>query len=89
MSRKSGAPFAGFSTRSLPSRDGFRPDGEACVEACPDVDYMISDARTDLCFTGGVGQTTPAVGEFPAQFSLDILEPPPEEALITAQSASR
>jgi hypothetical protein len=29
------------------------------------------------------------VGEFPAQFSLDILEPPPDEALIGSTSGER
>jgi hypothetical protein len=62
---------------------------EACVEACPDVTNVIAEAKTPLCITGGVGQTTPAVGAFPAQFSLDILEPPPAEALIGSATGER
>jgi hypothetical protein len=62
---------------------------EACVNACPDVTYFTFDVHTPICITGGVGQTTPAVGEFPAQFSLDILEPPPAEALIASTTGER
>lgn len=62
---------------------------EACIDACPDVTFTITNVTSDVCFTGGVGQTTPAVGEFPAQFSLDIVEPPPDEALITAVTGER
>lgn len=64
---------------------------EACVEACPDVDFEIANAMTpsNPFITGAVGQTTPAVGEFPAQFSLDILAPPPEEVLIASTTGER
>jgi hypothetical protein len=64
---------------------------EACVDACPDVTFSIANAVTPSVpfLTGGVGQTTPAVGEFPAQFSLDILEPPPDEALIASTTGER
>ena len=67
------------------------PEWEACAGACPDVIDIIAIAeeQTPLCITGGVGQTTPAVGEFPAQFSLDILEPPPAEALIGSATGER
>jgi hypothetical protein len=46
------------------------------------------EARTPAStfLTGGIGQTTPAVGEFPAQFSLDILEPPPPEAMMRSST---
>jgi hypothetical protein len=55
-----------------------------CAESCSDVAAVHVDAvpPSDSFLTGGIGQTTPAVGEFPAQFSLDILEPPPPEALM-------
>jgi len=62
---------------------------EACVDACPDVTSLELNAKPPICITGGVGQTTPALGEFPAQFSLDILEPPPAEALIGSTSGER
>jgi hypothetical protein len=62
---------------------------EACVTACPDVTNVIAEVKPSLCITGGVGQTTPAVGAFPAQFSLDILEPPPAEALIVSATGER
>jgi hypothetical protein len=55
-----------------------------CAGACSDVTGVIVEARTSASpfIRGGVAQTTPAVGEFPARFSLDILEPPPESVLI-------
>lgn len=55
-----------------------------CAESCPEVTSVSLVARTpsDPFVTGAVAQTTPVIGEFPAQFSLDILEPPPAEALI-------
>jgi len=64
---------------------------EACVDRCPDVTFSIANAVTSPVpfLTGGVGQTTPAVGEFPAQFSLDILAPPPDEALIASTTGER
>jgi hypothetical protein len=62
-----------------------------CALACPDVTEVLVDARTTSMpfVTGGVGVTTPVVGEFPAQFSLDILEPPPAEALIGSATGER
>jgi len=64
---------------------------DECVSSCPDVTEVLVDVRTPSVpfLTGGVGQTTPAVGEFPAQFSLDILEPPPAEALIGSTTGER
>lgn len=67
------------------------PEWEACAGACPDVIDVVAivEEETPFCITGGVGQTTPAVGAFPAQFSLDILEPPPAEALIGSATGER
>jgi hypothetical protein len=64
---------------------------EACIGACPDVTFEVVDVQTSSVpfITGGVGQTTPAVGQFPAQFSLDVLEPPPPEALIGSSTGER
>lgn len=55
-----------------------------CIQGCADVTFWNVEVRTpeNLFVTGGIGQTTAAQGEFPAQFSLDVLEPPPPEALI-------
>lgn len=62
-----------------------------CVEGCSDVTEVLLDVRPpSLPFlTGGVGQTTAASGEFPARFSLEILEPPPPEALIGSVTGER
>src|SRR5688572_231965 len=64
---------------------------EACVDQCSDVTYIWVEAQTPSIpfITGGIGQTTPVVGQFPAQFSLDILEPPPPEALIGSSTGER
>jgi hypothetical protein len=59
-----------------------------CASNCADVTNIFLDARVPALI-GGVGQTTPAIGEFPAQFSLDILEPPPAEALIGSATGER
>ena len=61
-----------------------------CVEGCGDVTGVSLLADTPPEFvTGGIGQTTPAVGEFPAQFSLEILQPPPDSALIGSSTGER
>jgi hypothetical protein len=56
----------------------------ACAEACADVTNVSVEATTSASpfIRGGVAQTAPAIGEFPARFSLDILEPPPASVLI-------
>lgn len=55
----------------------------ACLEACPENTVTSVSISTELGspFSGGVGQTTPVAGEFPAQFQLDVLQPPPEGSL--------
>jgi hypothetical protein len=62
-----------------------------CAEACADVTNVILEARTSASpfIRGGVAQTAPAVGEFPARFSLDILEPPPDDVLIGSTTGER
>jgi hypothetical protein len=62
-----------------------------CAEGCEDVTsvQVMAQIPPDLFVTGGIGQTTPAVGAFPAQFSLDILEPPPASALIGSKTGER
>jgi hypothetical protein len=62
-----------------------------CVSSCPDVTEVIINTQTPTVpfLSGAVGQTTPAIGEFPAQFSLEILQPPPAEALIGSATGER
>jgi hypothetical protein len=62
-----------------------------CVESCPDVTatFIWEESPPDFFVTGGIGQRTPAVGQFPAQFSLEILEPPPPSALVGSTTGER
>jgi hypothetical protein len=62
-----------------------------CAQSCPDVTNVevMDRVPENPFFIGGVGQTTPTIGEFPAQFSLDILVPPPDEALIGSATGER
>jgi hypothetical protein len=62
---------------------------ESCQRACG-VDVTVeSFVSYQACVTGAVGQTTPVVGDFPAQFSLDVLLPPPEQALMPSDTGER
>jgi len=61
-----------------------------CAESCPHTEVQITVRTPSVPFlTGAVVQTTPVIGEFPAQFSLDILEPPPAEALNASVTGER
>jgi hypothetical protein len=61
----------------------------SCQNACgSDVEVHVR-AEYHACFSGGVGQTAPVVGDFPAQFSLDVLSPPPSEALLRSDTGER
>lgn len=86
----SGAPSECLAACGAPSCRNLDEWG-ACAESCTDVQSVIMEARLPegVFINGGIGQTTPAVGEFPAQFSLDILEPPPAEALIGSATGER
>lgn len=86
----SGAPRACVAACGPVSCDTLDSWGE-CAESCEDVTniQLLAGVPADLFVTGGIGQTTPAVGEFPAQFSLDILEPPPPTALIGSSTGER
>jgi len=86
----SGAPSACVAACGPIRCDTLDSWGE-CAESCEDVTgvQVMAQIPPDLFVTGGVGQTTPAVGAFPAQFSLDILEPPPASALIGSKTGER
>ncbi|MEY2931037.1 MAG: hypothetical protein RL033_1786 [Pseudomonadota bacterium] len=61
-----------------------------CIESCPDtLVYVYEQIPNAKFITGGIGQTTAAQGQFPAQFSLDVLEPPPPEALIRDKTGQK
>jgi hypothetical protein len=66
-----------------------------CADACDGptgIDFSFVNVRLGregLLFAGAVGKTVPAQGEFPAQFHLDVLEPPPEDVLIRSSTGER
>jgi len=62
---------------------------QGCLNACgSDIEVSIQ-VEHRACFSGGVGQKAPVVGDFPAQFSLDVLSPPPAEALLRSDTEER
>lgn len=66
-----------------------------CADACDGptgIDFSFVNVRAGregLLFAGAVGKTVPARGEFPAQFRLDVLEPPPDDVLIRSSTGER
>jgi hypothetical protein len=62
---------------------------ERCAEQCEGprgVSYLWIGDETDAQIAGAVGQTVSVEGEFPAQFRLDVLEPPADDVLIRSRS---
>jgi hypothetical protein len=87
-------PSACVAACGVPSCDSITALGawEECSSTCEGpsgVANIIVNVRGDDVFKGAVGQTTPVEGAFPAQFSLDILEPPPPQALATSSSGEQ
>lgn len=88
---ESGAPSACAAACGEATCGALEQGWSECVEACADVTevYEFVLPPADFFLTGGIGQTTPAEGEFPAQFSLDLLEPPPPSALMGSRTGER
>jgi hypothetical protein len=86
----SGEPSECTAACGEPTCDNLDVWGE-CMIACADVTFVNVEERTPSArfITGGIGQTTAAQGEFPAQFSLDVLEPPPPEALLRDKAGQK
>lgn len=61
----------------------------SCQQACGVEIEASARVEYRACFTGGVGQTAPVTGNFPAQFSLDMLSPPPSETLLRSDTGER
>ncbi|MEZ4385474.1 MAG: hypothetical protein R3A79_29380 [Nannocystaceae bacterium] len=53
---------------------------KACVEACGWIWSFSS--QFDLCVDSAAGERVSVSGEFPAAFTLDLYQPPPESALL-------
>jgi hypothetical protein len=72
----------------------FDLQGVAAWESCQR-DCGVPDARAgsiidySVCGSAAIGQTTPVFGNFPAQFSLDVLRPPPARALMPSDTGER
>lgn len=65
---------------------------DVCASQCEGptgVSNITVITNGSLLFSGAVGQTAPALGAFPAQFRLDVLEPPPAELLTQSSSGER
>ncbi len=62
---------------------------QSCQRACGAEIEVSVQVEYRACFTGAVGQTAPVTGDFPAQFRLDVLSPPPVEALLRSDTGER
>ena len=62
---------------------------ESCMRACGVDAHAGSIISYSVCGSGAIGQTTPVFGDFPAQFSLDVLRPPPARALMASDTGER
>ena len=60
-----------------------------CQRGCGSETEVFVQVQYEPCFSGAVGQTAPVVGDFPAQFSLDMLAPPPSGALTSSDTLER
>ena len=62
---------------------------ESCQRACGVEAHAGSIVSYSVCGSGAIGQTAPVFGDFPAQFSLDVLRPPPARALLPSDTGER
>jgi hypothetical protein len=60
-----------------------------CQRACGSDVKVTTLVEYNACASGAVGQTAPVVGNFPAQFSLDMLLPPPSQAFMPSDTGER
>lgn len=60
-----------------------------CQTECGSDTQVFISVESHTCFQGGVAQTTPVAGDFPADFSLDVLQPPPQGALMASDTGER
>lgn len=57
----------------------------SCAESCGPGIEAESSVSYMFCASAAINQTTPVTGDFPAKFSLDLLVPPPAEALQASE----
>jgi len=62
---------------------------EVCQHACGSDVEVGFITEYHACVDGAIGQTAPVVGDFPAQFSLDMLLPPPRAAFMPSDTGER
>jgi hypothetical protein len=60
-----------------------------CQHACGAEAKVSFGVQLSVCANSAVGQRTPAQGDFPAHFSMDMLAPPPAEALMASDTGER
>lgn len=60
-----------------------------CQHACGVSAQLFLDVHYTVCASSAVGERTPVVGDFPAQFSLDMLGPPPSAAIMASDTGER
>lgn len=88
------APSACVAACGVPTCDDLvaLEEWEACAGQCEGptgVSNIVVNTNANRLFSGAVGQTTPVEGMFPAQFRLDLLEPPPEDVLTSSSTGER
>ncbi len=62
---------------------------EGCMAACGVDAEVPMETEFQLCASSAVGQSVPVTGEFPAQYTLDLMVEPPPEALLPDDQGSR
>jgi hypothetical protein len=62
---------------------------ESCMRACGVDAHAGSIVSYSVCGSGAIGQTAPVFGNFPAEFSLEVLHPPPADALLRSDTGER
>ena len=77
------------SCEDYPALEAWQTCRDQCGDEPDGLSSIMVNVYGDTLFDGAVGQTTPVQGAFPAEFRLDLLEPPPEEVLRPTPTGER
>ena len=77
------------SCEDYPALDAWQACRDQCGDEPDGLSNIMVNVYGDTLFDGAVGQTTPVQGTFPAEFRLDLLEPPPDEVLRPSSTGER